>query len=87
MNQSAMDSVRIGLIGATQSVVLQQIAGVLGAAYLVQDLAFVQSLLSDCDPAPDMRVGLEAQRIAAAVYHAARTGEEVHGRTFGVEGR
>ena len=58
-----------------------------GAAYLVQDLAFVQALLSDRDPAPDMRVGLEAQRIAAAVYHAARTEEEVDGRTFGVEGR
>jgi predicted dehydrogenase len=48
-----------------------------GIFYLVQDLAFVDNLLGDRIPAPDIRVGLEAQRLAAAVYHAARTGEEV----------
>ncbi len=53
-----------------------------GTAYLVQDLAFVQSPLSDRHPLPDLRVGLEAQRIAAAVYHAARTGEEVDAQTL-----
>jgi predicted dehydrogenase len=50
--------------------------------YLVQDLAFVQSLLAGRPAAPDMRVGLEAQRLAAAVYQAARTGEEVDVATF-----
>jgi predicted dehydrogenase len=50
--------------------------------YLVQDLAFVQALLADRPTAPDIRAGLEAQRLAAAVYHAARTGEEVDVATF-----
>jgi len=48
-----------------------------GVPYLVQDLAFVEALLDDRAAAPDLRVGLEAQRLAAAVYEAARTGEEV----------
>jgi len=48
-----------------------------GVPYLVQDLAFVEALLADHVPSPDLRVGLEAQRLAAAVYHAAHTGEEV----------
>jgi len=48
-----------------------------GVSYLVQDLAFVEALLAGRPPAPAMRVGLEAQRLAAAAYHAARTGEEV----------
>jgi predicted dehydrogenase len=51
--------------------------GLNGVAYLVQDFAFVDALLNDRDPHPGMRVGLEAQRLAEAVYHAARTGEEV----------
>jgi len=50
--------------------------------YLVQDLAFVQALLDGRPTAPDIRTGLEAQRLAAAVYHAARTGEEVDVGTF-----
>src|SRR5262249_36625106 len=48
-----------------------------GVSYLVQDLAFVEALLAGRPPAPAMRVGLEAQRLAAAAYHAARTGDEV----------
>lgn len=53
---------------------LESLAGV---AYLMQDFAFVDALLNDRDPYPGMRVGLEAQRLAEAVYHAARTNEEV----------
>ncbi len=53
-----------------------------GIAYLVQDLAFVEALLARRTPAPDMRVGLEAQRLAAAAYHAARSGEEVDVTAF-----
>jgi predicted dehydrogenase len=53
-----------------------------GVAYLMQDLAFIDALLSDRDPHPGMRVGLEAQRLAEAVYHAARNGDEVELATF-----
>jgi len=53
-----------------------------GVAYLMQDFAFVDALLNDRDPHPAMRVGLEAQRLAEAVYHAARTGEEVDVAAF-----
>jgi predicted dehydrogenase len=56
-----------------------------GVSYLVQDLAFVEALLADRAPAPAMRIGLEAQRLAAAAYHAARTGEEVDVSTFAVD--
>ena len=45
--------------------------------YLLQDLAFVEALLDDRNPAPGLEVGLEAQRIAEAVYRAAETGEEI----------
>ena len=44
--------------------------------YLLQDLAFVEALLADRDPAPSLEVGVEAQRIAEAVYRAADSGEE-----------
>lgn len=54
--------------------------------YLVQDLTFVQSLLAGQPTAPDMRAGLEAQRLAAAVYHAAHTGEEVDVAAFQTDG-
>ena len=47
------------------------------APYLVQDLAFVEALLAGRAPSPSLRDGLEAQRLAGAVYHAARTGTEV----------
>jgi predicted dehydrogenase len=53
-----------------------------GVSYLVQDLAFVEALLGDRHPTPDVHAGLEAQRLAAAAYHAAHTGEEVDVTTF-----
>lgn len=53
-----------------------------GVPYLVEDLAFVMSLLEDRPVDPGIAVGLEAQRLAAAVYHAARTGEEVDVTSF-----
>ncbi len=53
-----------------------------GISYLVQDFAFVEALLADRRPTPDIRVGLEAQRLAAATYHAARTGEAVDVSSF-----
>jgi predicted dehydrogenase len=55
------------------------------ASYLVQDLAFIEALLADRTPGPDLRAGLEVQRLAAAVYHAARTGEEVDVATVHVD--
>jgi len=57
-----------------------------GIAYLMQDLAFVEALLAGGTAAPNMRVGLAAQRLAAAAYHAARTGGEVEVATFLAEG-
>lgn len=48
-----------------------------GVSYLVQDLAFINSLLAGCAPEPGIRAGLQAQGLAAAVYQAARTGEVV----------
>jgi predicted dehydrogenase len=53
-----------------------------GVSYLVQDLAFVEALLAGRSPTPDICVGLEAQRLAAAAYHAARSGDEVDVATF-----
>ena len=48
-----------------------------GIPYLLQDLSFVESLLADRAASPDLGVGVEAQRLAAAVYYAAQSGEEV----------
>ncbi|MBI3784540.1 MAG: Gfo/Idh/MocA family oxidoreductase [Deltaproteobacteria bacterium] len=62
---------------ASQSNAPHALHDVYGVAYLVQDLAFVQALLSGAPPAPSMRVGLDAQRLAAAVYHSARNNVEV----------
>jgi predicted dehydrogenase len=45
--------------------------------YLLQDLAFVEALLAGHDPAPGLEVGVEAQRIAEAVYRAAESGDEI----------
>jgi len=45
--------------------------------YLLQDLEFVEALLAERDPMPGLEVGVEAQRLAEAVYRAAETGEEV----------
>jgi len=57
-----------------------------GVSYLVQDLAFVEALLAGHRPTPDMRAGLEAQRLVTAAYHAARTGEVVDVVHFAPEG-
>lgn len=48
--------------------------------YLLQDLSFIEALLDDRAPTPGLEVGLEAQRIAEAVYQAAASGEEVEVR-------
>ncbi len=53
-----------------------------GTAYLVQDLAFLDALWSDREPQPGLREGLEAQRLAEAAYHAARTNTEVCIKNF-----
>jgi scyllo-inositol 2-dehydrogenase (NADP+) len=45
--------------------------------YLLQDLEFIEGLLADRHPAPGLEIGIEAQRIAEAVYRAAERGEEV----------
>jgi len=46
-------------------------------SYFVQDLAFVEALLADRDPEPGIGVGLEAQRLAEAVYTSARENREI----------
>jgi len=56
-------------------------------AYLIQDLAFVEALLAHRPAAPSIRVGFEAQRLAAATYEAARTGAEVDVTAFEVGSR
>lgn len=48
-----------------------------GVSYMVQDLAFVEALLAGRDPEPDLRVGLEAQRLAEAAYTSARQGRSI----------
>jgi predicted dehydrogenase len=45
--------------------------------YVLQDLSFVEALLDDRDPFPDLETGFRAQQLAEAVYHAARSGTEV----------
>ncbi len=45
--------------------------------YLLQDLEFVEALRADRAPVPGLDTGIEAQRIAEAVYRAAETGEEI----------
>jgi predicted dehydrogenase len=45
--------------------------------YFLQDLAFVEALLDGGEPDPGLEVGIAAQRLAEAVYHAARTGTEI----------
>jgi myo-inositol 2-dehydrogenase / D-chiro-inositol 1-dehydrogenase len=67
---------------AAQAYVPDTLRDCYGVSYLVQDLAFVEALLAERDATPDMRVGLEAQRLAAATYHAARSGEEVDVANF-----
>jgi predicted dehydrogenase len=53
-----------------------------GISYMLQDLSFVEALLADRAPQPDMAAGVEAQRLAEAIYHAARSGEEVDATSF-----
>src|SRR6185295_17963917 len=53
-----------------------------GISYLLQDLCFVDALLEGRKPDPDLRVGLEAQRVVEAIYHSARSGEEVDVPSF-----
>jgi predicted dehydrogenase len=48
-----------------------------GIPYLLQDLVFIEALLANRDPAPGLEAGVEAQRLADAVYRAAETGEEL----------
>ena len=68
--------------------VLDRFAALLGRAddrfrdwyampYLLQDLEFVEALLADRDPQPGLEIGVEAQRVAEAVYRAAEHGTEV----------
>jgi predicted dehydrogenase len=45
--------------------------------YFLQDLAFVEALLDGRDPDPGLAVGIAAQRLAEAVYEAARSGNEI----------
>lgn len=55
-----------------------------GVPYLLQDLSFVEALLAERDPAPGLDVGVEAQRLAAAVYEAAARGIEIDVGTYGL---
>jgi predicted dehydrogenase len=48
-----------------------------GIPYALQDVAFVEALLDGRRPSPDLADGIEAQRLAEAVYEAARTGMEI----------
>ncbi len=48
-----------------------------GVPYLLQDLSFVEALLAGQPASPGIDAGVEAQRLAAAVYEAARCGEEI----------
>ncbi len=50
--------------------------------YMLQDLSFVEALLEDRPPAPDLRAGVEAQRLVEAIYHSARSGEDVEVAQF-----
>jgi UDP-N-acetyl-2-amino-2-deoxyglucuronate dehydrogenase len=54
-----------------------------GVPYLLQDLSFIEALQSRRPPDPGLDVGVEAQRLAAAVYAAADSGEEVDVTAFG----
>jgi predicted dehydrogenase len=67
---------------ALQNDVNEGLRDLYGVAYLVQDLAFVEALLAGRAAVSPMRIGLEAQRLAAAVYHSARSGAEVDVVTF-----
>ncbi len=53
------------------------LADLYGIAYLVQDYEFIRSLRHGTPTHPSIQIGVEAQLLAAATYHAARTGDEV----------
>jgi UDP-N-acetyl-2-amino-2-deoxyglucuronate dehydrogenase len=53
-----------------------------GIAYGVQCLEFVRAILEGRPPSPDMRAGLEAQRVAEAVYESARSGATIELASF-----
>lgn len=54
-----------------------------GVPYLLQDLSFIESLRDRRAPDPGLDVGVEAQRLAAAVYAAADSGGEIEVASFG----
>jgi len=54
-----------------------------GVPYLLQDLSFLEALRAHRDPDPGLDAGVEAQRLAAAVYAAAEGDCEIDVRTFG----
>jgi predicted dehydrogenase len=54
-----------------------------GVPYLLQDLSFVEALQAGRDPDPGLDVGVEAQRLAAAVYAAAERDVEIEVSRFG----
>jgi predicted dehydrogenase len=56
-----------------------------GVPYLLQDLSFIEALLAERTPDPDLAAGVEAQRLAAAVYEAAERGTEIDVGGFGSE--
>ena len=53
-----------------------------GVPYLLQDLSFIEALRAGRDPEPGLAVGVEAQRLAAAVYAAAERDEEIDVAAF-----
>lgn len=48
-----------------------------GVPYLLQDLSFIEALLAERDCDPGLAAGVEAQRLAAAVYAAAEQDTEI----------
>lgn len=80
--ESMQDEEVIERFVAMSADVPPELAAYFRVAYLVEDLRFVTSLLENRPAHPNIAVGLEAQRLAAAVYHAARSGEEVDVTTF-----
>jgi len=53
-----------------------------GVPYLLQDLSFIEALRAGRDPDPGLAAGVEAQRLAAAVYAAAEGDREIDVSSF-----
>lgn len=53
-----------------------------GIPYVLQDVQFIEALLNDDEPTPNLEAGVEAQRLAEAVYVAAESGTEVDATDF-----